>query len=192
MLVPPRVGEMAAYASLRQDSLGRSSVERRPSRFFRRSLQRLGHFVDQRQGHGHTLSRHPLGSTFDSSDTSSSDAPTESDFGEVQSVTTFDSSETLNDDVLDDELCRPEEKDGLLFVNAEAFPHSISGKKAKLAFTSSLQKNGNMSQVDIDSRYVETPLCHERKGLIELPKLVRKEIWHKAIVHNQKLLICSC
>ena len=135
---------------------------------------------------------HPLGSTFDSSDTSSSDAPTESDFGEVQSVTTFDSSETLNDDVLDDELCRPEEKDGLLFVNAEAFPHSISGKKAKLAFTSSLQKNGNMSQVDIDSRYVETPLCHERKGLIELPKLVRKEIWHKAIVHNQKLLVCSC
>ena len=93
MLAPPRVGEMAAYASLRQESLGRTmSVERRSSRIFRQSLQRLSRFMDRCHGRNQAVSLHGLGITIDSSDSSASDRLTNSDFGEVQSVTTFGSN----------------------------------------------------------------------------------------------------
>lgn len=167
MLVPPRVGEMAAYASLRQDSFGRSTIiERRPSRF-RQSLQRLSRFVDRRHGRGRPVSCHGLGITIDTSYSSSaSDSPSDSEFGEVQSVTTFGSCQTFKNDVLSDKLCDSGKKHGLHAVNPEMLPHSISGTKARLVLSPNT--------------------------IIELPKAVRKNIWRKAIVHNRKLFICSC
>ena len=167
MLVPPRVGEMAAYASLHQNSLRHSTtIEGRPSRF-RQSLQRLSRFVNRRHGHGRAVSCHGLGITIDTSYSSStSDPPSDSEFGEVQSVTTFGSCETLNNDVQSGKLCDFGKKHGLHVVNPEMLPLSISGTKAKLVLSPN--------------------------GIIELPKAVRKNIWRKAIVHDRKLFICSC
>jgi hypothetical protein len=193
MLVPPRVGAMAAYTSLRQDAVTCPTIERRPSQSFRQNLQRLARFLDRRQGRSRALSRHPLGISIDSSDTSASDLPTESDIGEVQSVTTFDSSETLNDDVVIDKLHIAGKDDGRLSINAEKFPHRISGTKAKLALVPSLRKNGtDISLIDIDFHKGEIIPMHKRKGLVELPRAVRKDIWRKAIVHDRKLFICNC
>lgn len=167
MLAPPRVGEMAAYASLRQDSFGRSTIiERRPSRF-RQSLQRLSRFIDRRHGRCQTAACHGLGITIDTSYSSSaSDTQPDSEFGELQSVTTFGSGETLNNDVLSDKLYDPRKQHGLHVVNPETLPRSISGTKARLVLSPNT--------------------------IIELPKAVRKEIWRKAIVQDKKLFICSC
>ena len=193
MLVPPRVGEMAAYASLRQDSLRRSkTVERHPSRF-RQSLQRLSRFVDRRHGRSQAVPCHGLGITIDSSCYSTSDAPSDTDFGEVQSVTTFGSSETLNNDVLSDKLYDTERKHGLHVVNPEILPRFISGTKAKLVPSPTPQRNEiDVSQIDINLRNGEKISWCSEKGIIELPKAVRKKIWRKAIVHDRKLFICSC
>ena len=200
MLVPPRVGEMAAYASLRQDSLRRSNtVERHPSRF-RQSLQRLSRFMDRRHGRSPAVPCHGLGITIDSSYSSTSDTPSDTDFGEVQSVTTFGSGETLNNDVLSDKLYDTERKHGLHVVNPETLPRFISGTKAKLVLSPTLQKNEidasqigiNLSHIDINLRNGEQISWCSEKGIIELPKAVRKKIWRKAIVHDRKLFICSC
>jgi hypothetical protein len=107
-----------------------------------------------------------LGITIDSSYSSTSDTPTDSDFGEVQSVTTFGSGETLNNDVLSGKLYDLKKQHGLHVVNPERLPFSISGTKAKLVLSPN--------------------------AIIELPKAVRKNIWRKAIVHDRKLFICSC
>lgn len=194
MLAPPRVGEMAAYASLRQDSLGRTtSVERRSSRFFRQSLQRLSRFVDRRHGRSQAASLHGLGITIDSSDSSASDRLTNSDFGEVQFVTTFGSGETLNDDVSIGRLYHPKKQAGLHVSNPEKLPLSISGTKAKLALSALLQDNRiDVSQIDINLESGERISWCRQKGIIELPKAIRKKIWRKAIVHDRKLFICSC
>jgi len=195
MLVPPRVGEMAAYASLRQDSFKRpTTIERRPSRF-RLSLQRLSRFVDRRPGRSQASSHHPLGLgiTIDSSDSSTSGMLTESDFGEVQSVTTFGSGETLHNDVLDDKLYEPTKERGLLVANPEKFPRSVCGTKAKLALSPSLLESGiDISQIDIQLRNGERLSWCRQTGIAELPKAIRKKIWRKAIVHDRKLFICSC
>ena len=194
MLAPPRVGEMAAYASLRQDSLGRTtSVDRRSSRFFRQSLQRLSRFVDRRHGRSQAVSLHGLGITIDSSDSSASDPPTDSDFGEVQSVTTFGSGETLNNDVSIGRLYHPKKQAGLHVVNPEKLPLSISGTKAKLALSTLLQDNRvDVSQIDINLGSGERISWCRQKGIVELPKAIRKKIWRKAIVQDKKLFICSC
>ena len=193
MLVPPRVGEMAAYASLRQDSFGRSTIiERRPSRF-RQSLQRLSRFVDRRHGRGRAPSLHGLGITIDSSYSSVSDTIPGSEFGEVQSVTTCGSGETLNNDVRSDKLYDSGNKHGLHVVNPETLPQSISGTKAKLVLSPSLQKiESTVSQIDLNLRNGEQISWCQEKGIMELPKAVRKKIWRKAIVHDKKLFICSC
>jgi len=193
MLAPPRVGEMAAYASLRQDSFGRSTiVERRPSRF-RQSLQRLSRFVDRRHGRNQVLSCHGLGITIDSSYSSASDPPTDSDFGEVQSVTTFGSGKTLNNNFPSDSPYDSEKEHVILVPSPQKFPRLISGTKAKLALRPSLQRNGiDVSQIDIILRNGERISWCRQKGITELPKAVRKKIWRKAIVHDRKLFICSC
>jgi hypothetical protein len=178
MLAPPRVGEMAAYASLRQDSLGRATiVERRSSRFFRHSLQRLSRFVDRRHGRSQALSNHGLGITIDSSYSSTSDAPTDSEFGEVQSVTTLGSGKTLNNSILNENLYGSGKEHVLLVLSPGKFPHLISGAKAELALRPPLQRNGiDVSQVDINLRNAERISCCRQKGIIELPKAIRKTI----------------
>jgi hypothetical protein len=193
MLAPPRVGEMAAYASLRQDSFGRSTIiERRPSRF-RQSLQRLSRFVDRRHGRSQALSCHGLGITIDSSYSSASDPPTDSDFGEVQSVTTFGSGKTLHNNAPSDDLYDSEKERVLLVPSPQKFPLLFSGTKAKLALRPSLQRNGiDVSQIDIILRNGERISWCRQKCITELPKAVRKKIWRKAIVHDRKLFICSC
>ena len=193
MLVPPRVGEMAAYASLRQDSLRRSNtVERHPSRF-RQSLQRLSRFMDRRHGRSPAVPCHGLGITIDSSYSSTSDTPSDTDFGEVQSVTTFGSGETLNNDALNGKLYDAEKRHGLHVVNPETLPRFISGTKAKLVLSPKLQGTEiDVSQLDMNLHNGEKiSWCNER-GITELPKAVRKKIWRKAIVHDRKLFICSC
>jgi hypothetical protein len=194
MLAPLRVGEMAAYASLRQDSLGRSTtVERRSSRFFRQSLQRLSRFVDRRHGRKQELSLRGLGITIDSSYSSASDTLTASDFGEVQSITTFGTGETLNNNVPSDNLSDPRKDHVLLVHSPERLPRLISGTKTKLALRPPLQRNGiDVSQIDINLRNSEKLSCRGERGIVELPKSVRKKIWRKAIVHDRKLFICSC
>lgn len=192
MLVPPRVGEMAAYTSLRQNSLGRSNtIERRPSRF-RQSLQRLSRFVDRRHGRGQAVSCHGLGITIDTSYSSSaSDPPSDSEFGKVQSVTTLGSCQTLNTDALSDKLYDSGKKHGLHVVNL--LPHSISGTKAKLVLSPSLHRDEiDISQIDINLQNGERISWCREKGIIELPKAVRKKIWRRAIVRDEKLFICSC
>lgn len=194
MLAPPRLGEMAAYASLRQDSFGRSTtVERRSSRFFRQSLQRLSRFVDRRHGRSQALSHHGLGITIDSSYSSTSDTPADFDFGEVQSVTTFGSGKTLNNNVPSDKLYDSQKEHVLLVPSPQRLPRLISGTKSKLALRPSLQRNEiDVSQIDITLRNsAKLSWCRE-KGIIELPKAVRKKIWRQAIVHDRKLFICSC
>ena len=194
MLAPPRVGEMAAYASLRQDSLSRTtSVERRSSRFFRQSLQRLSRFVDRRHGRSQAVSLHGLGITIDSSDSSASDPPTDSDFGEVQSITTFGSGEILNHNALSGKLYDSRKQAGLHVAKSEKLPLSISCTKAKLALSTLLQDNRiDVSQIDINLATGERISWCRQKGIIELPKAIRKKIWRKAIVHDRKLFICSC
>jgi hypothetical protein len=191
MLAPLRVGEMAAYASLRQDSLGRSTtVERRSSRFFRQSLQRLSRFVDRRHGRKQELSLRGLGVTIDSSYSSASDTLTASDFGEVQSITTFGTGETLNNNV---NLSDPKKNRVLLVPSPERLPRLISGTKTELALRPPLQRNGiDVSQIDINLRNGEKLSWCREKGIVELPESVRKKIWRKAIVHDRKLFICSC
>lgn len=75
----------------------------------------------------------------------------------------------------------------------EKFPRLISGTKAKLAIRPSLQRNGiDVSQIDVPFRNGERISWCRQKGITELPKSVRKNIWRKAIVHDRKLFICSC
>lgn len=194
MLAPPRVGEMAVYASLRQDSFGRSStVERRSSRFFRQSLQRLSRLVDRRHGRSQAVSNHGLGITIDSSYSSASENLTVSDFGEVQSVTTFGSGKTLNNNVPSDNLYDSKKEHVLLVPSPQRLPRHISETKAKLALRPPLQRNGiDVSQINITLRNGEKLSWCREKGIIELPKAVRKKIWRQAIVHDKKLFICSC
>lgn len=194
MLAPPRVGEMAAYASLRQDSLGRSTtIERRSSRFFRESLQRLSRFVDRRHSRKQDLSLHGLGITIDSSYSSTSDTYTYSDFGEVQFVMTFGTGETLNNNAPSDNSYDSQKERVLLVPSPQRLPRLISDTKAKLALRPPLQRNGiDVSQIDITLRNGEKLSWCREKGIIELPKAVRKKIWRQAIVYDKKLFICSC
>ena len=192
MLVPPRVGEMAACASLRQDAGERPTIKRRPSRFFRQSLERLGRLVNRRHGRNHTLSRHPLGIAIGSF--GACKTRPDSEFGEVQSVTTFESDETLHNEVLVDKPHNVANEYGFLSVHAEKFPHSISGTQAKLVLSPPLHQKAviDIPRVDVDFRNDSRRSRSKRKGLVELPKTVRKDIWRKAIVHDRKLFICSC
>lgn len=183
ILVPPRVGEMAAYASLRRDSVVRPSIERSPSRVIREGLKRLGRLIDWRRGRGRPLSHHPLGITIHSSDTSLLHSSPESEFGPVESVTTFCSDDTLNNEI----------EYSHLSLNAEKFPLSIGSKEAELVLWPPRLKNKqDIAQINVHFRNDEQLEWRKQKYIIKLPKAVRKDIWRHAVVHNRKLFICSC
>jgi hypothetical protein len=192
MLVPPRINEAAAYASIRRESNMRPTRQHSPAKFLRQSFQRLSRFVDRQQGRGRAISQHPLRTSIISSETSISDSPLawESD---ARSVTTFGSSETLDNDAASSEQLKATEKPSLRCVNAEKFSRFVGGKETELALSSTLQKIGvDIDQIDIHLRNGQRFSWRKQKGIIELPPVIRKEIWRKAIVHDRKLFICSC
>jgi hypothetical protein len=192
MLVPPRINGAAAYASIRRESNMRPTRQHSPAKILRQSFQRLSRFVDRQQGRGRAISQHPLRTSIISSDTSISDSllAWESD---ARSITTFGSSETLDNDASISEPLNATEKPSLRCVNAEKFPRFVGGKETELALSSTLQKIGvDIDKIDIHLRNGQRFSWRKQKGIIELPPVVRKEIWRKAIVHDRKLFICSC
>jgi hypothetical protein len=69
---------------------------------------------------------------------------------------------------------------------------SVGGKETELALSSTLQKIGvDIDQIDIHLKNGQRFSWRKQKGIIELPPVIRKEIWRKAIVHDRKLFICS-
>ena len=111
----------------------------------------------------------------------------------MQSVTTFGSGETINNDLSIGRSYLSKKQAGLHVGNPEKLPLSISGTKAKLALSTLLQDNRiDVSQIDINLGSGERISWCRQKGIIELPKAIRKKIWRKAIVHDRKLFICSC
>lgn len=207
MLTSPRVGEVAAHASLRQDSLVRPDVNQsrvcqyhgqplvrgKTTTFLRQSLQRLGRFVDRRHALGRSLSYLPLGLTIASSDTSVSNSPVESSFGEIQSVTTSSSGDTLRNDAPTHKPVDSPDELSILCIDAEKFPYFAVNNKAKIALSPSLQNmRMGISQIEIHFQDGHRFLWCKPKSITELPKAVRKEIWRNAVVHDRKLFICSC
>jgi hypothetical protein len=118
MLVPPRINEAAAYASIRRESNMRPTRQHSPAKFLRQSFQRLSRFVNRQHGRGRAISQHPLRTSIMSSNTSIPDSPLawESD---ARSITTFGSSETLDNDASISEPPNAKEKPALRCVNAE-------------------------------------------------------------------------
>lgn len=94
----------------------------------------------------------------------------------MQSVKTLGSGDTLNNEVLSHKLCDFEEKHDLQVVQPETLPRSISGTKAKLVLLPSLPRDEiDISQININLRYGKKPSWCKEKGIIELPKAVRKD-----------------
>ena len=106
---------------------------------------------------------------------------------------TFGTGETLNNNAPSDNSYDSQKERVLLVPSPQRLPRLISDTKAKLALRPPLQRNGiDVSQIDITLRNGEKLSWCREKGIIELPKAVRKKIWRQAIVHDKKLFICSC
>jgi hypothetical protein len=145
MLVPPRLNEAAAYASIRRDSVARPTKQNSPARFLRQSFQRQSRFVDRQNSRGRAISHHPLRTSVISSDNSTLDSPPDWEF-DARSIITFGSSETLDNDASFSESGNATDKPSFRCVNTERFPRFVGGKETELVLSSSLQKIG----VDID------------------------------------------
>jgi hypothetical protein len=170
----------------------RPTRQHSPAKFLRQSFQRLSRFANRQHGRGRAISQHPLRTSIMSSNTSIPDSPLawESD---ARSITTFGSSETLDNDASISEPPNAKEKPALRCVNAEKFLRFVGGKETELALSSTLQKIGvDIDQIAIHLKNGQRFSWRKQKGIIELPPVIRKEIWRKAIVHDRKLFICSC
>jgi hypothetical protein len=192
MLVPPRLNEAAAYASIRRDSVARPTKQHSPARFLRQSFQRLSRFVDRQHSRGRAFSHHPLRTSIISSDISTFDSPPDWEF-DARSIITFGSSETLDNDASFSESGNATDEPSIRCVNTGKFPRFVSGKETELVLSSSLRKIGvDIDQIDIHLRNGQRFSWRKQKGIVELPQSIRKDIWRKAVVHDRKLFICSC
>lgn len=193
---------MEAYSRIRQDSLVHYTRERRRSGFFRQSWEFLSRFLDKRQDHdlSHQYQR---GLAIDYSSTGSSETsllpPTgESEFGDVQSVTTFASSATLDEKALENKLIEDASIRSLVPVHRGKFADSaaLGDKKLKPvrpALPPSLGMTGTeITQIDIRLQNGQSITWRKRMGILEVPETVRKNIWRNAVVNDKKLFICNC
>lgn len=192
---------MEAYARMRQDSLVHYTRERRRSGLFRQSWQFLSRFLERKQGS--KLSDYQYGLGLEYSDNSSSATSLlppcgESEFGDVQSVTTFASDTTLDEKALENKLIEAASIKSLVPVRRGKFPASVSvgDKKVKPvrpALPPSLGMTGTeITQIDIRLHNGQSITWRKRMGILEMPEAVRKNIWRNAVINDKKLFICNC
>lgn len=188
---------MEAYARLRQDSLVHYRHERRRrSGFFRQSLQVLTRIFNRRQVGN--LSQYQVGRAIEYSSASSSETSllppaADSEFGDAQSVTTFASSATIDGNATQNRLVKATSATSLLPVHPEKFPLSVGGKNSKPVIPPTLGMTGTeITQIDIHLQNGQRITWRKRKGILEMPESVRKNIWRNAVVNDRKLFICSC
>lgn len=164
---------------------------RRPKGYIRQSLSRLSRLITLRRTGG--LSHRCQSLILDDPDTTKLSENSLEKLTDAQSITTCASVSTWG---IEDAASSQKEQLPSSIVSTSSdnlLPMLVGGKQAKVALSPSLHKSGaEIESIEIEFRDGQRISWRRPRNIMDLPEMVRKDIWRKVVVDDRRLMVCDC